>query len=212
MARVNKKLKTQQYDGKTTTRVTMKGEPFEQLSWVVRSTYGEEGPNEVTFYRLNQILAVESRVKYGDVFDVVYNKKTDEFTIRKTQLPESDTELVLWLFDLPKRWRAKTADEYRRFRDQRLESIIQKNNSESLHWQKEFIIAGGKLMFAQATPDSEPICLVGRIMPEFLHEAFQEILTDRELRGLLAYEDIAIRAIAQDRFGFTQEDFNLLRI
>lgn len=211
MAKVSKKLREQKYVGNTTTkRMTIKGDPFEQVSWKVVSTYDEKAPNEVVLYRLDQEIGTIPNVQYGDVMDLIYDKKRDEFKARKVQLPNEDTELILWLFDLPKAYRAKTPEQYRKIRDERLEAMV-KGRKEALHWQKEFTIAGGRIMFAQATPDSDPVCLVGKIIPEFVQETIREILENRELRGLLAYEDISVRLIVQDRFGLTQDDFNELR-
>lgn len=211
MAKIGKKLKEQKYNGATTTkRVTITGDPFEQLSWDVIPTYGEAGPNEVIFYRLSNEIGRLTGIHFGEVVDLVYNKSNDEFEARKIHLPAEDWELVLWLFDLPKKWRVNTAEKYREFYDTRLKMLLK--DGDAPYWSKEYTIAGGKLAFAQKTANSEPICLAGRILPEFAEEAIREILQSSELRGLLAYEDIAVRAICKDRFGMTQDDFNELRI
>ena len=210
MAKINGKLKEQYYDGTTTKRITIKGDPFEQLSWVVRQTYNEKGPtNEVILYRLNEQIGIIPNVNFGTVVDLVYNKRTDTFQARKVELPSNDGDLVLWLFALPKKYRAKTGHEYREKRDQHIEALCK---GEPLFWKQEYSIAGGKLAFAKKTVSSDPVCLSGQIIPEFAEEAIREILANVELKGLLAYEDIAIRDILRVRFGLTQDDFNSLRI
>ena len=210
MAKINGKLKEQAYVGNTTTkRVTLKGDPFEQVSFKLYPAYGDEAPGEAVFYRLDAEFARIGKLRFGDVVDIIYDKKRDKFSCRKISLPGTDAELLLWLFDLPKKWRATTAEEYRDFHSQRMETLCK--DAEPPHWQKEYTIAGGKLAFAQKYPDSDPICLTGRILPEFVAEAAREVLGNRELRGLLAYEDIAVRLILQERLGFSQDDFNDLR-
>ena len=204
------KLKQQKHDGATTKRVIVKGDPFEQLSWAVRpSVISVKPTNDMIIYHLNEIVDVVENVNYGDVVDLVYNKKSGRFRARKVDLPADNGELVLWLFDLPKKWRAKSKQEYKEMRDERVELL---NTGKNLFWYKEFIISGGKLTFAKKTIGSDPICLTGQIISEFAEEAIREILTNEELRNLLAYEDIAIREILRSRFGFTQDDFNDLRI
>ena len=207
MAKLNKKLKPQQhYDGTTTKRVVIKGEPFEQISWAIHPACGINEPNEVTIYRLDREIETIGGVTYGSVIDLIYNKKNDTFRAKKVELPLDESELVLWLFGLPKKWRAKKTEEYQSMLAERMKMLCK--DGEPLHWHKEFAIFGGKLAFAQKTVDSDPICLTGKIITGLADEAMREILHNRELRNLLAYEDIAVREIAKSRLGLTQDDFN----
>lgn len=204
--KVNKKLQEQRYDGTTTKRVVIKGEPFEQLSWRVYPTYGDAGPNELVIYRLDQEIETIPNVKFGDVIDLIYHKKSDAFKARRVELPLDESELILWLFDLPKKWRAKNSEEYRQFHEERLKALCK--GGEPPYWQKEFTIFGGKLSFAKKSISSEPICLTGKIIAGLADEAMREILRNEELRGLLAYDDIAVREIAKSRLGILQDEFN----
>lgn len=206
MAKINKQLKEQKRDGSTVKRVSIAGDPFDQLSWVIRPTYGEGEPNIVTVYRLDQEIEVVKNVRFGDVIDLIYQKKDDAFKVRKVELPLDEGELILWLFGLPKKWRAKTAEEYQAMLNERLTMFCK--DGEPPYWKKEFLVFGGKFTFAKKTVGSEPICLTGRVLTGLADEAMREIVRNEELRNLLAYDSVSVREIAKSRLGLVQEDFN----
>lgn len=204
---INKKLQGEKSsrskkDDREVYRVSVTGNPYDEISWGWEDQTQRGKKRAFCFYRKDREIARFTNIKMGDCFDLLYSKKHDRFEPRKVKLPHQQNDLIMWLFDVPVALRCDSGEEYEATR---LESESKIANSPYRTW--EFGGAAYGFTFVQEDKKSEIKPLAAWVNPRCADGQLVEvILADANLRQFLGYEDACVKEIVKFRFGLSSRD------